>query len=145
MSRTLAREDAFKMIFEIRITGSQPEDVISYLCETASEDNDMWALNHVSEEDLSYIRSVVGGIEEQLDEINSIISKNLIKWDIGRLSKTTLSILQLAVYEIKYIDNIPNKVAANEAVNLAKKYGENNSPAFINGILASVIKEVENG
>ena len=141
MSRTLAREDAFKMIFEMRITNSQPETVLAYLCETASADNEMWAQRTVTRENLEYIQAVVNGVEENVEEINAVISPKLKKWSIDRLSKVDLSILQLAVFEIKYIDDIPEKVSVNEAVNLAKKYGADASPAFVNGVLGSILSE----
>ena len=143
MSRTLAREDAFKMIFEMRITGSQPETVLAYLCETASSDNEMWAQRSVTRENLEYIQTVVNGVEENMESINDAISSKLKKWSIDRISKVDLSILQLAVFEILYIEDIPSKVSVNEAVNLAKKYGENNSSGFINGVLGSVLKSKE--
>ena len=140
MSRTLAREDAFKLLFEIRITGSQPDNVIEYLVQTLSEDNDMWAQKRISETNLDYIRTVVTGTEENLASINSIIESKLKNWSIERLSKVNLVLLQLAVYEIEFIDDIPFKVSVNEAVELAKKYGDTESGAFINGVLGSIIK-----
>jgi len=139
MSRTLAREDAFKLIFEIRITNSKPEDVIEYLIETASGENDMWAQKNISKENLEYIREVVIGTENNLETINKLIEPKLKKWTIDRLSRVNLALLQLAVYEIMYVENIPYKVSANEAVELAKKYSSDESPAFINGILGSLI------
>lgn len=140
MSRTLAREDAFKLLFEIRITGSQPTDVIEYLVQTLGEENDMWAQKRISEKNLEYIRTVITGTEENLANINSIIESKLKNWSIERLSKVNLVILQLAVYEIEFLDDIPFKVSVNEAVELAKKYGDTDSGAFINGVLGSIIK-----
>ena len=140
MSRTLAREDAFKLLFEMRITGSQPDDVIEYLIQTLGEDNDMWAQKRISKTNLEYIRTVTTGTEENLAKINSIIESKLKNWSIDRLSKVNLVILQLAVYEIEFIDDIPFKVSVNEAVELAKKYGDTESGAFINGVLGSIIK-----
>jgi len=142
MSRTLAREDAFKLIFEIRITNSKPEDVIEYLIETASGENDMWAQKNISKENLEYIREVVIGTENNLETINKLIEPKLKKWTIDRLSRVNLALLQLAVYEIMYVENIPYKVSANEAVELAKKYSDPDSGAFINGVLGSIISEI---
>ena len=82
------------------------------------------------------------GIKEKLPEILNLIEKNLKEnWSIERVSKIDLSILKLAIYEMLYVENVPYKVAINEAIELAKKYGEDSSKAFINGILASVVKE----
>ena len=139
MSRTESREDAFKMIFEMRITGVRPEAVMAYLCETADENNEMWAQKEVTRENLRYLQSVMYGVEEHLDDINGEIASKLKKWSIDRLSKVDLSILQLAVYEIEYMEDIPEKVSVNEAVNLAKKYGAESSAPFVNGVLGSVI------
>ena len=89
-----------------------------------------------------YIKDVVNGINKNEDEINELIEKNLkADWKLDRLSKIDLSILKLAIYEIKY-KNIPYKVAINEGLEIAKKYGEDNSKNFINGILASIVKEI---
>ena len=139
MSRTNAREDAFKMIFEMRLTGIRPEEVIAYLCETASPENEMWAQEEVTRENLAYIQAVVCGVWEHTAEINAVISPRLKKWDIDRISKVDLSILQLAVYEIEYLEDIPPKVSVNEAVNIAKKYGGSTSAPFINGVLGAVL------
>ncbi len=83
------------------------------------------------------------GIEKNQDEIQELIKSNLkSNWKIDRISKVNLSILELAIYEIKYTE-IPFKVAINEAVELAKRYGEENSKTFVNGILASIVKEAD--
>ena len=83
---------------------------------------------------------IFNGLEDNKDIINELISKNLKQdWSIERISKVNLSILKIAIYEIKYM-KIPFKVAINEAVELAKKYGDEASPNFVNGILASVVK-----
>ena len=91
-----------------------------------------------------YVKNVANGIKEHGEEITEKIAKNLkTGWTIERISKVDVSLLKLAIYEIKY-KNIPYKVAINESLELAKKYGEETSKNFINGILASVVKELEN-
>ena len=91
-----------------------------------------------------YVKNVASGIKEHGEEITEKIAKNLkTGWTIERISKVDVSLLKLAIYEIKY-KNIPYKVAINESLELAKKYGEETSKNFINGILASVVKELEN-
>ena len=90
---------------------------------------------------IEYIKDAVFGIEENKEEIIKKIEKNLKEdWKIERISKIDLVILKLAIYEIKYKE-LPYKVVINEAVELAKKYGEDNSKNFVNGILASIVKE----
>lgn len=141
MSRTLAREDAFKLIFELRTSNKSPESIIAYLCETAQENNEMWAQKSVSRENMDYIQAVVNGIEDNEAEINEKISSKLRKWTIERLSKVNLALLQLGTYELLYMDDVPDKVAINEAVELAKKYGGEESAAFVNGVLGAIEKD----
>ena len=90
-----------------------------------------------------YVKNVASGIKEHGEEITEKIAKNLkTGWTIERISKVDVSLLKLAIYEIKY-KQIPYKVAINESLELAKKYGEETSKNFINGILASVVKELD--
>ena len=94
------------------------------------------------EEAKKYIANAVNGIEEHQEEILKDIETNLKEeWKLSRISKMDLTILKLAIYEIKFTD-VPYKVSINEAVELAKKYGEDKSKNFVNGILASVVKEM---
>ena len=87
-----------------------------------------------------YVKDIAKGIKEKDEEITELISKNLkTGWTIDRISTVDLSLLKLAIYEIKY-GEIPYKIAINEAVNLAKKYGEEQSSSFVNGILAKVVE-----
>jgi len=133
MNRSAIREQAFKLIYSLEIQkhGNLEEQIELFL-----ESNDM------KNKDLNeYIRDAILGIEKNKKEITELIEKNLkSEWKIDRISKIDLSILKLAIYEIRYKD-IPFKVAINEAVELAKKYGEDNSKNFVNGILASIVKE----
>ena len=89
----------------------------------------------------NYIEGVVKGIENNISDIEKKIAENLKKdWKIERISKINLVLLKLAIYEIIYTET-PYKVAINEAIEIAKKYGDDNSPNFVNGILASIVKE----
>ena len=80
-------------------------------------------------------------IVDKFDELDEIISEVSVGWKLERMSKIDLTILRLAVYEIKMDEEIPDKVAINEAVEIAKKYGGDNSPSFINGILAKIVNK----
>ena len=133
MNRSRIREEAFKLIYSLEI---QKKENIEEQLELYLEDNNL------SDEDaVSYIKDAVFGIEKNKEEIEEEISKNLKSdWKLERISKIDLSILKLAIYEIKYKE-LPFKVVINEAVELAKKYGEDISQKFVNGILASVVKE----
>lgn len=133
MNRTEIREQAFKLIYSLEIQKrEEKEEAIELYIES----------NNITDKNaITYIRDAVFGIEKNKKVIIENIEKNLkADWKIDRISKIDLSILKLAIYEIKYKD-IPFKVVINEAVELAKKYGEDNSKNFVNGILASVVKE----
>ena len=133
MKRSAIRELAFRLIYSLEIQKPEEleEQVTLYLeCNDVEED-----------EAKEYIKDAIFGIKENIQEIQKLIEKNLkADWKIDRISKIDLSLLKLAIYEIKY-KKIPYKVAINESLELAKKYGEDNSKNFINGILASVVKE----
>lgn len=135
MKRSAIRELAFRLIYslEIQKTEDLEEQVELYLQCNEVEENDA----------KEYIKDVVIGIKENIIEIQELIEKNLkADWKIDRISKIDLSLLKLAIYEIKY-KKLPYKVAINEVLELAKKYGEETSKNFINGILASVVKEID--
>ncbi len=133
MNRSSMREQAFRLIYSLEIQKQEP---IENQIELFIENN-----NIESEEAKEYISDAVLGIDENKEEIEELIKKNLkLDWKIERISKVDLAILKLAIYEIKYKE-LPYKVAINEAVELAKKYGEDTSKNFINGILASIVKE----
>ena len=133
MKRSAAREDTFKLLYSLEV---QKENNIE-------EQTDLYFENEniIDEDTRKFIKSIVLGIEENLSSIENSIATNLKKdWKLDRISKVDLVLLKLAVYEILYTD-VPYKVATNEAVELSKKYGDETSPNFINGILASIIKE----
>lgn len=133
MNRTAIREKAFKLIYSLEI---QKFDSLKEQIELYFESE-----NIENVEAKQYIEDAVLGIEKNKEEIIGLIETNLKSdWKIDRISKIDLSILKLAIYEIKYKD-IPFKVVINEAVELAKKYGEDSSKNFVNGILASVVNK----
>jgi len=132
-NRTATREQAFKISYSL---GIQKHEKWEEAIELYLESNEI-----VGENAKKYITDVVFGIEKNKNEVVNQITKNLKSdWKIERISKIDLAILKLAIYEIKYTD-VPFKVVINEAVELAKKYGEEASKNFVNGVLASVVKE----
>lgn len=134
MNRSAMREQAFKLIYSLEIQKADSKELEDQI-ELYIESNEIEDQNAKE-----YIKDAVLGIEENKSEILNNIEKNLKSdWKIERISKIDLAILKLAIYEIKYKE-IPFKVAINEAVELAKKYGEDSSKNFVNGILASVVK-----
>lgn len=143
MSRAFAREDAFKLVFEMEITKIDPESAISYLYETVDKKNEMWAQEFVSAPNRKYIEEIVRGVEEKCEFLIDIITPTLKDWTISRISKVNLALLKIAVYEIYFIDDIPEKVSVNEAVKLAKTYGGKESASFVNGVLGTVLTNKE--
>ncbi len=138
MSRKKARDNAFKCIYELEfIKDKNLDDILSNCYEE----------NNNSTEEKEYIQMIVNGVKENIKKIDDIILSKLKNWSLDRIAKIDLAILRLAIYEILYVDSIPNKVSANEAVELAKTYGNNDSKSFVNGVIAKVIedKEEENG
>lgn len=133
MNRSAKRELAFKLIYSLEIQKSSDKETIDVFIENNCNKD---------EETKQYILNISKGIIENKDIIEEKIAKNLKKdWTINRISKIELAILKLAIYEIKYEEEIPFKVSINEAVEIAKKYGEEQSSSFINGVLANIIKE----
>ena len=133
MKRSAIRELAFRLIYSLEI--QKPENL--------EEQIDLYLeCNDVEENEAKeYIRDAILGIKENINDIQGLIEKNLkADWKIDRISKIDLSLLKLAIYEIKH-KKIPYKVAINECLELSKKYGEESSKNFVNGILASVVKE----
>ena len=134
MNRSAIRENAFKLIYSLEIQKAENTEEQIDLFFESNDIND--------EEAKKYIKNVILGIEKNKEQILANIEKNLKEdWKLSRISKMDLSILELAIYEIEFSE-IPYKVAINEAVELAKKYGEDKSKNFVNGILASVVKDM---
>lgn len=135
MKRSAAREEAFKLLYSLEIQKENLDEQLEIYFEN----------EEIEEQEIkNYITTTVKGIENNLSNIENKISENLKKeWKIDRISKINLVLLKLAIYEILYTKT-PYKVAINEAIEIAKKYGDDNSPNFINGILASIVKESEN-
>lgn len=95
-------------------------------------------IENTGKEDRAYIREKYGKVRDKLEEIDQLLNETAKGWKTSRMSKVDLNVLRLAVYELKYDDDVPTGVAINEAVELAKKFGGEESPAFVNGILAKI-------
>lgn len=132
-TRSEARDAAFTQVFQMNMHPEDMEVILDELLKARPE----------CEANLGYIRSIIDGVGEHNEELEEIISKNLrTGWKISRISKASLTILKIAIYEMKYRDDVPVKVAINEAVELAKRYGDDDDPTFVNGLLASVCREI---
>ena len=131
MSRTSAREDAFKILFQLQFVKEDVQQSISTYLENFGD-------QEIAPEDLKFITEEVTGVLEQKDVLDELISGALKGWSLYRLSKVDLTILRLSVYEIRYVADIPYSVTINEAVNLAKKFSQDQAPSFINGVLGAI-------
>ena len=133
MNRRKSRETAMKLIYEMLIKKESFEEIFEDFKEHTEED--------ISELDLAYITNTLKGVTENIELIDTTISKYLINWKIDRLSKIDLSILRLAVYEITFEKDIPSIVCVNEAIELAKEYSQDITGAFINGVLGRLVEK----
>ena len=132
MKRTEIREQVFRLVYSTEIQKIMDDEQKDIFIEENGIDN---------EEEIEYINAIFNGVKDNSENIEKYISENLKeKWTINRISKIDLAILRVAIYELIY-SKLPYKVVINEAVELAKKYGDDSSKSFINGILASIVKK----
>lgn len=140
MTRRKIRENIFKMLFRMEFHDHEEfKEQLSMFDQELEKgiDRDLEEqIRLVSETELAYINSKCDDIMAHLGEIDEAINEKTTGWKTSRMGKVDLTILRLAVYEIKYEEDIPEKVAINEAVELAKAYGTDDSSSFVNGVLA---------
>lgn len=141
MTRANARELAVHLIYGRNFTGEEPETVVATRLhkdyyKLLSEENEVYA-ERPSRAQLGYLDRVVAGVANREEELNASISQYAIGWDISRISRLTRAVMQLAIYEILYIDDVPTGVAISEAVRIAKKYDGDDTGSFVNGILGA--------
>jgi len=146
MTRANARELAVHLIYGRIFTGEEPEQVVATRLvkeyyEQLSEENDVYS-ERPSRAQLRYIDTVVSGVANREEELNAQIQKFSISWDISRISKLTRCVMQLAIFEILYVEDVPVGVAVSEAVRLAKKYDGNDTGSFVNGILGAFARSL---
>ena len=146
MTRANARELAVHLIYGRLFTGEEPEQVVStrlakeYYEKLAAE-NEVYS-ERPSRAQLRYLDTVVYGVANREEELNEQIRKYAIGWDISRISHLTRCIMQLAIFETLYVEDVPTGVAVSEAVRLAKKYDGNDTGSFVNGILGSFARSL---
>lgn len=131
MTRKTARDLAFKLLYQADIQ-KEDGDVVFDIAKEEYE---------IDDKSKEYIGNILYGVEENAETINNLISEKSEGWKINRISKISLACLKLGIFEILYCEDIPDKVAANEAVGIAKLYEGEESAKFVNGILSVVIKE----
>ena len=146
MTRANARELAVHLIYGRDFTGEEPEQVVSirlakeYYAKL-SEENEVYA-ERPNRAQIAYLDKVVSGVANRAEDLNEQIQKYAIGWDVSRISRLTRAIMQLAIYEILYVEDVPTGVAISEAVRLAKKYDGDDTGAFVNGILGSFARSL---
>ena len=146
MTRANARELAVHLIYSQGFTGEEPDVVVATRLEKEYY-KQLSAENEVYEErptrtQLNYIDNVVAGVANRQEMLNAEIQKYSIGWDVSRISRLARSVMQLAIFEILYVEDVPTGVAVSEAVRLAKKYDGDDTGAFVNGILGSFARNL---
>ena len=144
MTRGNARELAVHLIYSQGFTGDEPDALIATRLEKEyykllSEENEVYG-ERPSSTQRAYIDAVVTGVANRLEMLNNEIQKFSIGWDIARISRLARSVMQLAIFEILYVEDVPTGVAVSEAVRIAKKYDGDDTGAFVNGILGSFVR-----
>ena len=142
--RRTAREDAFRLLFEQHVNPEEATEKLERYFATAKEEektDEPFYVNRPSKEDTAYMRSIVEGVQAHIDEIDAKIKENLKDWEMDRVSKISIAVLRLSIFEVLYMEDIPAEVSANEEVALAKKYDSPTAGSFVNGVLGNIIKQ----
>lgn len=153
MKRKKSREMTMQLLFEMIIKKENYMEIINNLREASIEEEDINSILgekkeidkeriNINEVNLEYLINTLKGVQENAKLLDENIEKYLKKWTLNRLAKVDLAILRLCSYEILFSDEVPNNVAINEGVELAKKYGDDKSPAFVNAILDKINKQI---
>jgi N utilization substance protein B len=135
MNRKKSREAAMKLLFQISINKEEVQEAINGFLDNHEEKKE--------DIDVDYVSRVLEGVLENLSDIDKYIEQYLINWKMNRISRINLAILRICTYELMFEKDIPGKVSVNEAIELAKKYSEESSVSFINGVLDKIIKSID--
>ena len=128
--RSKAREYALQILYQLDVTRAQAPQILQ----------DFWAVHPAPADVRAFATQVVEGTVEHLAQINQLIARHANNWDITRMAIVDRNILRLGAYELLYLDEVPVKVCLNEAVELAKRFGDEESSKFVNGILDTIHK-----
>lgn len=130
MNRKLSREKAMELLFGMTLSKDTVEEAIENFVDNYE--------GNIKEIDLTYVKQTLIGIENNKEAIDEVIAANLHNWKIDRISKINLTILRLAAYELLYNEEVPKGVAINEALEITRKYSDEKSVSFINGVLDKI-------
>lgn len=128
MKRRTAREKALQALFQIDMNEANPDEAMENILQGAPVD--------------PYLSELVHGTSKNLKKIDEIISNHLENWSVNRLAKVELNILRLAVYEFNYVHDVPANVVINEALEISKRFGDERSSKFINGVLSKIKENI---
>ncbi|MEO0082646.1 MAG: transcription antitermination factor NusB [candidate division WOR-3 bacterium] len=131
--RRLAREAALEVLYRLDLVNDEPDETIE----------EILARKNPSDDAETYLRRLVQAVLDHRPDIDRMLKRHLRKWRVERLRVLDRSILRLACAEMMYFDDIPPKVSINEAVDISKKFGDDDSGRFVNGVLDAVYKELE--
>ncbi|RRJ66465.1 transcription antitermination factor NusB [Paenibacillus oralis] len=143
MKRRLAREIAIQSLYHMEMNEVEAEEAVSMLLSEAAGDNESEVKLTDAEGDKAFVLELVNGTWSRKDAIDGLLSDYLKGWQISRLSKVDRQVLRLAAYEMIFREDVPGKVAVNEAIELAKHFGTEESGKFVNGVLGKMIQDVE--
>ena len=138
MSRQQARETAFKMIFQMDV-GKNPLEVAERTMDEALEEG------VISKKERGYILELAAGVADKKDEFDEFISSHAKGWTLDRINVIEKNLIRLALYEIRYMEGIPYEVSVNEAIELAKRYGDDDAYSFVNGVLDNARPKAADG
>lgn len=144
MSRKAAREVAVHIVYDYGFNNEIGEESLQHFlsdefAESISDDTEIYS--QVGKDQHTYISSIVNGVAERREEIDELICKYSVGWNLNRISRIAMAIMRVAVFESKYVEDVSEKIAINEAVEIAKKYDTTETVSFINGILGSIVRE----
>lgn len=147
MKRGDARELAIHLIYSREFTGEEPGQVVTARLDKQyytglSQENEVYT-ERPTKFQVQYLDTLVTGVANRTEELNEQIRKFSIGWDVSRISRLTRCVLQTAIFEILYMEDVPTGVAISEAVRIAKKYDGDDTGAFVNGILGSFARSLE--
>ena len=146
MTRANARELAVHLIYSQGFTGDEPDELVAARLEKEyykllADDNDIYA-ERPTRAQLAYLDNIVSGVANRQELLNGHIQTHSIGWDVSRISRLARSVMQLAIFEILFVDDVPTGVAISEAVRLSKKYDGDDTGAFVNGILGAFARSL---
>ncbi|MGM0755067.1 transcription antitermination factor NusB [Bacillus zhangzhouensis] len=129
MKRRTAREKALQTLFQIDVSNIDPKEAITHALDEQESD--------------PFFEELVFGVLEQKDKLDDMISQHLVNWKLDRIANVDRAVLRLSVYEMVYQDDIPASVSMNEAIELAKLFGDDKAPKFVNGVLSNIKNDLK--